>query len=104
MNDTAQVVFPSPPQPQYPGGCTLEPAPFALDFLVKWRADLRVGSETYRNAVVLDVLREVVRDPAAFGVSAPEAGRAKDRFLTLAGQVLEREGGNRAWLEREFQR
>ena len=98
------VVFPAPPNPRYPGGCTLEPAAFALDFLVHWRADVRVGPVVHQDVVVLDVLRDVTRDPLKFGVTAEAARAAKERFLEWAGQVLEREGGDVRWLEREFQR
>lgn len=101
---SATIEFPSPPPPVYPGGCTLEPAPFALDFLVKWRADVRVAGRAFTDVVVLDLLRDVGRDPAAFGVTPDVARGARERFVRLAGQALEREGGDAAWLEREFVR
>lgn len=98
------IVFPAPPSPRYPGGCSLEPAIFALDFLVNWRADVRTGNVTHRDANVLALLRDVLREPSGYGVSAQEAEAAKARFLDLGGALLEGEGGRRAWLEREFER
>lgn len=98
------VVVPAPPQPRYPGGCSLEPAPFALDFLVNWRADVQVNGVNHEGVVVLEFLRTLLRGPAQYGVSPQAAQLAKDRFLELAAPLLEQEGGRRAWLEREFER
>lgn len=96
------VEFPSVPAPSYPGGCTLEPGPYALDHLVRWRADVKLGERVVRNAPVLALLREVSADPAGHGVTPDEADEAVARFLAQGGQVLEREGGDAAWLAREF--
>ncbi|PYE54937.1 hypothetical protein [Deinococcus yavapaiensis] len=97
------IEFPSPPIPPNPGGCTLEPAAYALDWLVtKWHATVRVNGEAHERVLVADLLRRISAEPAAFGVNADEARRAVERFVTLGGQVLEREGGSAAWLAREF--
>ncbi|MCD0156735.1 hypothetical protein IHN57_05640, partial [Deinococcus sp. 6GRE01] len=41
MSDPA-VTFPAPARIPYPGGCVLEPGPYALDYLLRWRADVTV--------------------------------------------------------------
>lgn len=98
-----KIEFPTPPIAPNPGGCTLEPAAYALDWLVtKWRATVRVNGEAHEDVVVADFLKRVTANPAAFGVSEPEARQAVERFVTLGAQVLEREGGSAAWLAREF--
>ena len=96
------IQFPSPQRIPYPGGCVTEPALYALDYLVKWRADVTVGAQMYPQAEVLPLLRAVLQNPAAYGVTGTDAQIAKARFLDQAGQALEQEGGERAWLEREF--
>ncbi|WP_291428391.1 hypothetical protein [Deinococcus sp.] len=101
MSDPA-VTFPAPPRIPYPGGCVLEPGPYALDYLLNWRADVTVRGTLHRDTPVYPLLRALLADPAAHGLSAAEAGVARDRFLELAGQALTAEGGQRAWLEREF--
>lgn len=99
---TPAISFPSPGLPPYKGGCVTEPAFFALDHLVKWRADVTVGTELHRNAPVLDLLKAVAADPQHYGVTAADAQTARARFLDQAGQTLEQEGGQRSWLEKEF--
>ncbi|GGJ60789.1 hypothetical protein [Deinococcus aquiradiocola] len=103
MTQTQDAVrFPSPSIVPYRGGCVTEPAFFALDYLVKWRADVTVGGQAFTDVEVLPLLREVLADPARYGVSAADAEAARERFLDQAGQALVQEGGQRAWLEREF--
>ena len=96
------IVFPSPARIAYPGGCVTEPAFFALDFLVKWRADVMIGTTLHEDAEVLPLLKAVLSDPQHYGVTGADAQAARERFLQQAGQALEQEGGRRAWLEREF--
>lgn len=98
------VSFRAPGRIPYPGGCVLEPGPYALDFLLKWRTDVTVAGTLHPDAPVFELLREVRADPAAHGVTPGEAGEAAHRFLTLAGQALAAEGGDPAWLAREFDR
>lgn len=102
MNDAAGVSFPSPGLVPYRGGCVTEPAFFALDHLVNWRADVTVAGQLYPGAPVLPLLKAILADPAAYRVSAEQARAAQARFLEQAGQTLEQEGGQRAWLEKEF--
>lgn len=96
------IRFPSPGVSPYKGGCVTEPAFFALDYLVNWRADVTVDRQLHRGVQVLTLLKAVLADPEAHGVSAEEAQAAKERFLEQAGQALVQEGGQRAWLEKEF--
>jgi len=100
----SDIAFPAPPSPAYPGGCTLEPAWYALDHLVNWQADVRVNGRTFEHVNVLAFLRDVTRHPGTYGVTHEAAREARDRFLSLSAQVLEPEGGSRSWLEREFDR
>lgn len=100
----AAVTFPAPRQVPYPGGCVLEPGPYALDYLLKWRADVTVRGEVHPDTPVFPLLRDLLRDPARSGLTREEAQAARDRFLTLAGQALAAEGGDPAWLAREFER
>lgn len=104
MSTGSAVVVPAPPQPRYPGGCSLEPAPFTLDFLVNWRADVGVNGVIHEGVVVLEFLRALLRAPESYGISPETAGHARERFLELAAPLLEQQGGQRAWLEREFER
>ncbi len=99
---TPAITFPSPGLSPYKGGCVTEPAFFALDYLVHWTADVTVGGQLHRGTGVLDLLKLIVADPANYGVSPAEAQAARERFLDQAGQTLEQEGGQRAWLEKEF--
>lgn len=98
------VTFPAPKRIPYPGGCVLEPGPYALDYLLGWRADVTVGGTLHPDTPVFPLLRELLADPAAHGLSAEQAAAARDRFLEVAGQALAAEGGNPAWLAREFGR
>ncbi|SMB91560.1 hypothetical protein [Deinococcus hopiensis] len=98
------VTFPAPGRIPYPGGCVLEPGPYALDYLLKWRADVTVAGQVHRDTPVFPLLRELLSDPGKYGLTHAQAGEARDRFLTLAGQALAAEGGQPTWLEREFKR
>ncbi|GHF28786.1 hypothetical protein HNQ07_000946 [Deinococcus metalli] len=98
------VTFPAPPRVPYPGGCVLEPGPYALDWLLKWPADITVNGAPLGHRPVYPFLMDLLADPAAHGLTPAQAQAARDRYLTLAGQALEAEGGQRAWLEREFRR
>lgn len=101
---TAAVTFPAPRRIPYPGGCVLEPGPYALDYLLGWRADVTVRGELYPDTPVFPLLRDLLGDPASHGLTREEAEAARDRFLDLAGQALAAEGGDPAWLAREFGR
>ncbi|MEF2278044.1 hypothetical protein V3W47_07005 [Deinococcus sp. YIM 134068] len=101
---TAAVTFPAPRRIPYPGGCVLEPGPYALDYLLGWRADVTVRGRLHPETPVFPLLRALLADPAAHGLTREEAEAARDRFLTLAGQALAAEGGDPAWLAREFGR
>ncbi|WP_027461167.1 hypothetical protein [Deinococcus murrayi] len=96
------ITFAAPGRIPYPGGCVLEPGPYALDYLLGWRTDVTVAGKVHPDAPVFALLREVRADPAAHGVTREDAEAAANRFLTLAGQALAAEGGDPAWLEREF--
>ncbi|WP_288402416.1 hypothetical protein [uncultured Deinococcus sp.] len=98
------VTFPAPRRIPYPGGCVLEPAPYALDYLLKWPADVTVAGQLHPNTPVFPLLRDLLADPAKYGVTPADAEAARSLFLNVAGQALEQEGGQRAWLEREFAR
>ncbi|WP_425147966.1 hypothetical protein [Deinococcus sp.] len=98
----AAIHFSSPARIPYPGGCVTEPAFFALDYLVKWRANVMIGEQPHPDAEVLTLLKAVIADPESYGVTTADAQAAKAQFLEQAGQALEQEGGQRAWLEREF--
>ncbi len=100
---TEAVRFPSPGIAPYKGGCVTEPAFFALDYLVNWKADVTVGGTLHADTPVLPLLKAVLADPQAYGVSAGDAQAAKERFLDQAGQTLIQEGGQQAWLEKEFE-
>lgn len=103
MSDPA-VTFPAPRRIPYPGGCVLEPGPYALDYLLRWPAAIRVHGRDLGEQPVYPFLKGLLADPAAHGVTTAEAAAARDRFLDVAGQALEAEGGQRAWLVREFGR
>ncbi|PNY82694.1 hypothetical protein [Deinococcus koreensis] len=100
----AAITFPAPPRIPYPGGCVLEPGPYALDYLLKWPADITVNGQLHSGEPVYPFLRSLLADPAAHGVTQADAEAARDRFLNLAGQALQAEGGDPAWLAREFTR
>lgn len=88
----------------YVGGCSSEPAFFALDYLVHYRADMVVGGQLLLQVRVLETLKAVLADPAAHGVSRQAAEAARQTFLETAGQALTAQGGQAAWLEKEFRR
>ncbi|AAF11347.1 MULTISPECIES: hypothetical protein [Deinococcus] len=98
------VSFSGPRRIPYPGGCVTEPAPYALDYLLKWPADVTVNGEVHHGKPVFPFVQELLADPAAHGLTPAEAGAARDLFVDLAGQALEAEGGKREWLRREFER
>ncbi|WP_189087605.1 hypothetical protein [Deinococcus ruber] len=96
------IVVPSPSRIPYPGGCVTEPAFYALDYLLKWRADVTIAGTLHKDTEVLPLLKAVLADPAHYGVTAADAQAARTQFLQQAGQALEQEGGQQAWLEREI--
>ena len=98
------VSFSGPKRIPYPGGCVTEPAPYALEYLLKWPADVTVNGEVHPNRQVFPFVRELLADPARFGLTQADAEAARDLFVELAGQALEAEGGDRAWLRWEFGR
>jgi hypothetical protein len=104
MTQAASITFPAPKRIPYPGGCVLEPGPYALDYLLKWRADVSVGGTVHADTPVFPLLRSLLADPQAHGVTQAEAEAARERFLEVAGQALTAEGGQLAWLVREFER
>ncbi|AWN23435.1 hypothetical protein DKM44_09505 [Deinococcus irradiatisoli] len=99
---TPAITFSLPNTVPYLGGCVTEPAFFALDYLVNYRSDMRVGERQLPQVKVLETLQSVLAEPEAYGVSRADAEAARQRFLTQAGQILTAEGGQAAWLEREF--
>lgn len=101
---TRAVDFSGPKQIPYPGGCVLEPAPYALEYLLIWPTDITVNGKVYANQKVFPFIQELLADPAQYGITAQEAEAARDQYLELAGQALEQEGGRREWLEKEFKR
>lgn len=98
------VSFSGPKRIPYPGGCVLEPAPYALEYLLKWPTDITVNGQTYSNKQVFPFIRDLLADPAKFGITAQDAAAARELYLQLAGQALEQEGGQREWIEKEFKR
>ncbi|MGX9687289.1 hypothetical protein ACTQ9L_09090 [Deinococcus wulumuqiensis] len=98
------VSFSGPKRIPYLGGCVTEPAPYALEYLLKWPADVTVRGEIHPNKQVFAFVRELLADPAAHGLTLADAEAARDLFVELAGQALEAEGGDREWLRREFRR
>ena len=102
MSEADSISFPSPGIVPYKGGCVTEPAFFALDHLVNWKADVMVAGQLHKQTPVLPLLKAILANPAAYRVTAGQASAAQARFLEQAGQTLEQEGGQRAWLEKEF--
>lgn len=98
------VSFLSPKKIPYPGGCVLEPAPYALDYLLRWPADITVNGTVHPDEPVYPFIRALLADPERYGVTREVAEAARDRYLSLAGQALSAEGGDPAWLEKEFSR
>ncbi|WP_161880297.1 hypothetical protein [Deinococcus alpinitundrae] len=101
---TPTITFRAPGLVPYTGGCVTEPAFFALDYLVHYRSDMQVGEQRLHEVNVLETLRAVLADPAAHGLSRTDAEAARERFLEQAGQALVAQGGQVAWLEKEFER
>ena len=101
---TPAITFRAPGLVPYLGGCVTEPAFFALDYLVNYRSDMQLGQQTLRQVNVLDTLRAVLADPAAYRLTRADAEAARSLFLVQAGQALIAEGGQVAWLEKEFER
>ncbi|WP_420594657.1 hypothetical protein [Deinococcus sp.] len=96
------ITFPAPGHVPYTGGCVTEPAFFALDYLVHYQGDVSVGGQLFAQTPVLDKLRAVLADPAEYGATRADALAARSYFLEVAGQALTAEGGQVAWLEKEF--
>ena len=99
---TEGISFAAPGLVPYLGGCVTEPAFFALDYLVHYRADVTVGGRLYPDAEVLALLKNVLAQPHTYGVTLQAAQAASVRFVEQAGQALEAEGGQVAWLEKEL--
>lgn len=100
---TPAITFRAPGLVPYLGGCVTEPAFFALDYLVNYRSDITLGRQTLSGVRVLDTLKAVLADPAAYQLTRADAEAARERFLVEAGQALTAEGGQMAWLEKEFE-
>ena len=101
---TPTITFRAPGSVPYTGGCVTEPAFFALDYLVHYRSDMQVGGRALSEVNVLQTLRAVLADPAAHGLTRADAEAARERFLEQAGQALTAQGGEVAWLQKEFDR
>ncbi|MDO4264119.1 MAG: hypothetical protein Q4C67_07965 [Deinococcus sp.] len=99
---TAGISFPSLPAVPVPRSCSLDPALYALDWVLHWSADIDVAGQLHPATPVFALLRRILHDPAAYGVSPAEAQAAAERFTAQAAAALEAEGGRREWLEREF--
>lgn len=82
----------------------LEPGPYALDYLLKWSTDVTVAGVVHPDAAVFPLIRQLLADPAGHGLTPEQAAQARDLYLHLAGQALAQEGGDPAWLAREFGR
>lgn len=98
------ISFPSLPAVPVPRSCGLDPALYALDWVLHWAADVDVAGQRHAATPVFPLLRRILHDPAAYGVSPAEAQAAAERFRAQAGPALEAEGGRREWLDREFSR
>lgn len=96
------ITFPSIGRIPYPGGCVTEPATYALNYLLTYRADLQVAGQMLAQVPVAATLRDIAARPDHYGVSADEAQVARQQFVAQAGQALEAEGGRREWLEKEL--
>ena len=99
-----QIVFPSIPALPTLASCSVDGAGVTLDWLLAWQADVQIGEQVIAGRPVFEVLRDVQRDPMAFGVSAAAAAQAVQRFTAQAGPALEAEGGDVGWITREFER
>lgn len=82
----------------------LEPGPYALDYLLRWPADVTINGQLHADVPVFPLIRQLLSDPASHGLSLEQAQQARDLYLRLAGEALRQEGGDPAWLEREFER
>ncbi|CAM3180014.1 hypothetical protein DEDE109153_01525 [Deinococcus deserti] len=82
----------------------LEPGPYALDYLLRWTADVTINGQLHADVPVFPLIRQLLSDPALYSLSPGQAQEARDLYLRLAGEALRQEGGNPAWLEREFER
>ena len=102
MRGGVMIDFEAPPAPDYAGGCSTEPALFALNHLVTWRGAVTVNGQRHADVAVLPFLKGLIDAPEAYGLQPAEAQEAAWRFVDLAAPLLEREGGRREWLEREF--
>lgn len=98
----AGISFPSLPAVPVPRSCSLDPALYALDWVLHWAADVEVAGQRHTAAPVFPLLRQILADPAAYGVSPAEAQAAAQRFSAQAGAAVEAEGGRREWVTREF--
>lgn len=96
------IIIPALGRVPYGGGCVTEPAFFALNYLVHWRADLTIAGQVYASVPVLDTLRDVLARPEHYGVTRGEALAAREQFLAQAGQALAAEGGQADWLVKEW--
>ncbi len=96
------VFFSGPKRIPYLGGCVTEPAPYALEYLLKWPADITVKGKVYENKPVFSFVQELLKEPATYDLTPAEAEAARDLYLDLAGQTLKAEGGNPDWLLKEF--
>lgn len=101
---TPAITFRAPGLVPYLGGCVTEPAFFALDYLVHYRSDMKLGKQELRQVNVLETLRAALANPAAYQLTRADAEAARERFLEEAGQALTAEDGQVAWLEKEFDR
>ncbi|GHG00181.1 hypothetical protein GCM10017783_10370 [Deinococcus piscis] len=100
--DAGRITFPSLPAVPVPRSCSLDPALYALDWVLNWAADVNVAGQPHAAVPVFPLLRRIRHDPATYGVSPAEAQAAAERFMAEATAALEAEGGRREWLEREF--
>ncbi len=80
----------------------LEPAPYALEYLLSWLADVTVNGQVMKNQPVFPLIRKMLAHPEEFGITPHDAQQARALFLEQAGQALEEEGGRREWLEKEL--
>ncbi|MFC6591134.1 hypothetical protein ACFP81_03210 [Deinococcus lacus] len=103
MSDGA-VAFGSPPLIPFPGGCSLERAPYALDWLLSWRADLTVHGVPQGKVCIYEWVKGALENPPAAGLTPQQATEARNLFLARTAPALEAEGGQRLWLERELAR
>ncbi|GGK20896.1 hypothetical protein GCM10008955_12920 [Deinococcus malanensis] len=82
----------------------LEPGPFALDYLLSWPEDVTINGQLHAGVPVYPLIRQLLADPESHGLTPAQAEEARALYLRLAGEALRQEGGDPAWLEREFER